>query len=107
MRRDDAPGPLNEELHDEGARDEQRQGGGERPDGDGDHRAGQREPDGAPPSQPVGVEATPPTSAPTCENAVSAARPVGPKPQSRSRNAGYMSWVPCDTMFIIAISTVR
>ena len=49
----------------------------------------------------------PPVSAPTCENAVRAARLVGLKPQSRCRKVGYMSWVPWETMFIIAISTVR
>ena len=50
---------------------------------------------------------TPPVSAPTCENAVRAERVVGLKPQSRCRKVGYMSWVPCDTMFIIAMRTVR
>jgi len=50
---------------------------------------------------------TPPTSAPTCENAVTAARAAGPSPQSRSRKVGYMSWVPCDTMIIRAIRIVR
>src|SRR5258705_22790 len=38
------------------------------------------------------------------EHAVTPARPVTPKCQSRSRNSGYMSCVPCDAKFIPVMS---
>ena len=50
---------------------------------------------------------TPPAMAPSIEKAVSAARRAGVNPQSRWRKVGYMSWVPCETKFIIAISSTR
>ena len=53
VRGDDAPGALDEELHREGAEDEQRRNGGERPHWNGEQRATERDADRASPAQTV------------------------------------------------------
>ena len=50
---------------------------------------------------------TPPRIAPTIDITVTEILCRGLKPQWRSRNVGYMSWVPWETKFIIIINRVR
>ena len=51
--------------------------------------------------------ANPPQIAPTMENAVRSDVRRGLKPCCCCRYVGYMSWVPCEMKFAIAISTTR
>src|SRR5438105_7035 len=56
VRRNDAPGTLDEELHREGAEHEQRRGGRECPQRDREHGSDERQADRAAAAQPVGIE---------------------------------------------------
>src|SRR5213076_637440 len=101
VRRDDAPGALDEELHHERTGHEQGDRGGERPEGNHDRRGAEGEPDRAPAAQSVGVETERDTGpqSPIMETMVMSPSCCALKPQWRCRNVGYMTCVPCDTMF--------